>query len=421
MRNRKVLFIAHNHPDILSGGAEIFAYNLFKEIEKRKKYQAFYLSSAIEKKIKNGWVVFYAINRRENEMIMCGDDYNDFNHSHYNIDHISVNFEEFIRSYKPDVVHFQHFLRIGLEAISVIKQTLPETKIILTLQEYHLICHRAGQMVRTINNEELCTHASPQRCHNCFPHITEASFRTREVSIKSHLRLVDCFIAPSKFIAQRFIEWGLPPKKIKVLDYGYPKRKIVPHRQIKRGEGRNRFAYFGQITPYKGVLLLLKAAQILLEKGFTDWQLDIFGNLYKKGFYDLDHNFRRQLRIVRSHVLYHGSYQPKDFGRLITPIDWTIVPSTWWENSPLVIQEAFLHRRPVITSNVGGMAEKVRDGVDGLHFKVNDPVSLADIIEQTATNKKLWNKLVSNIKSPMTIDECAQRHEELYDKLLKEN
>ena len=43
----------------------------------------------------------------------------------------------------------------------------------------------------------------------------------------------------------------------------------------------------------------------------------------------------------------------------MSEIDWVVVPSRWWENSPLVIQEAFMHGRPVICSGIGGMAEKV--------------------------------------------------------------
>ena len=43
-------------------------------------------------------------------------------------------------------------------------------------------------------------------------------------------------------------------------------------------------------------------------------------------------------------------------------VDWVVVPSIWWENSPLVIQEAFGYGRPVICSDIGGMAEKVTDG-----------------------------------------------------------
>ena len=60
--------------------------------------------------------------------------------------------------------------------------------------------------------------------------------------------------------------------------------------------------------------------------------------------------------------------------------DWVVVPSRWWENSPLVIQEAFMHGRPVICSGIGGMAEHVQDRVSGLHFEVGDDQSLADVI-----------------------------------------
>ena len=55
---------------------------------------------------------------------------------------------------------------------------------------------------------------------------------------------------------------------------------------------------------------------------------------------------------------------------LMRSVDWMIIPSIWWENSPIVIQEAFFHGRPMICSNIGGMAEKITDGVDGLHFRV---------------------------------------------------
>ena len=47
--------------------------------------------------------------------------------------------------------------------------------------------------------------------------------------------------------------------------------------------------------------------------------------------------------------------------------NYVVVPSIWWENSPVVIQEAYAARRPVICSGIGGMAEKVIDGVTGLH------------------------------------------------------
>ncbi len=71
-------------------------------------------------------------------------------------------------------------------------------------------------------------------------------------------------------------------------------------------------------------------------------------------------------------------------GELMAEVDWVIVPSIWWENSPLVIQEAFTYGRPVICSGIGGMAEKVTDGVNGLHFRVGDPRSLAETMRRAA-------------------------------------
>ena len=65
-----------------------------------------------------------------------------------------------------------------------------------------------------------------------------------------------------------------------------------------------------------------------------------------------------------------------------------LVPSLWWENSPLVIQEALRNRRPVICSDIGGMAEKVRDGIDGFHFAANNVMALTSLLRGLARNRK---------------------------------
>jgi glycosyltransferase involved in cell wall biosynthesis len=58
-------------------------------------------------------------------------------------------------------------------------------------------------------------------------------------------------------------------------------------------------------------------------------------------------------------------------------VGWVVVPSIWWENSPVVIQEARRAGTPLIVSDIGGMAEKTLPEVDGLHFKRGSPVDLA--------------------------------------------
>jgi glycosyltransferase involved in cell wall biosynthesis len=98
--------------------------------------------------------------------------------------------------------------------------------------------------------------------------------------------------------------------------------------------------------------------------------------------------------------------------------DWVIVPSLWWENSPLVIQEAFLHGRPVICSNVGGMAEKVTDGVNGLHFQVGSPQALADTIVRAVDTPGLWEQLQANVPPVYSMQEHTASLAGLYEELL---
>jgi glycosyltransferase involved in cell wall biosynthesis len=83
-----------------------------------------------------------------------------------------------------------------------------------------------------------------------------------------------------------------------------------------------------------------------------------------------------------------------------------------------VIQEAFMHGRPVICSNIGGMAEKVTDGVDGLHFRVGDPEDLARVIAEAAGSSQLWRNLTPGIKPVYPMRTHVEELEQLYDGLL---
>ena len=117
-------------------------------------------------------------------------------------------------------------------------------------------------------------------------------------------------------------------------------------------------------------------------------------------------------------VRFVGPYKSPDLPRLMREVDWVVMPSTWWENAPVVIQEAFQHGRPVIASDIGGMAEKVRDRLDGLHFRAGSPDLLADCLERALREPGLWDRLRSRIRRPPTAIEAAEAHATLYRTLL---
>ncbi|MCA9322432.1 MAG: glycosyltransferase, partial [Planctomycetes bacterium] len=78
---------------------------------------------------------------------------------------------------------------------------------------------------------------------------------------------------------------------------------------------------------------------------------------------------------------------------VLAGIDVLVVPSLWFENSPLTIHEAWLAGIPVLASDRGGMAELVDDGVNGLHFRLGDADDLRAKIRRLIDDRQLVRQL----------------------------
>lgn len=413
-RKPKLLIVAHNHPHFFPGGAEIIAYDLFKTMKTQGHVEPFFMGgvAAGDRKVHTG-TPFQTLTDAEDEILFWGADFDYFLQAQNIKSFMYLDFKLFLQKLQPDIIHFHHTMRIGLEALQIARQVLPNVKIIYTLHEYIFICNRDGQMVRKHNNE-LCSEYTPSRCNQCFPEISPAEFKTREMFIKAHLQHVDMFVSPSHFLAKRFIEWGIPTEKMTVLENGRKLEEPAPFRAVQSGGKRNVFGYFGQINPYKGATLAFKAVEYLVKQGFKDFRLEVFGNVEQQSE-EFKKDFFKFLDKYNAQVGFHGKYKNADMPELIRAVDWVIIPSTWWENSPLVIQEAFMHKRPIIASDIGGMAEKVEHGVTGLHFQVRNEISLARRIQEASEDPTLWNILTSNIGPRLSLEGCAEKHYEIYE------
>ncbi len=414
----RVLVVAHNHPDLHPGGTEILAHDLFREFRSRPDVDALFLAATnhIHREQRPG-TSFQAVGDTPDEVIMWSGHFERFYlsqiDSYGTVPHLVNLLEEF----RPDVVHIHHVLLIGVEFIALVRRVLPNARIVMTLHDYYPICAHDGLMVRT-KGRERCERASPNRCSGCFPEISADRFLLREQFIKTSFRQVDRFIAPSRFIKDRFVSWGLDADRITVVPNGRPAVDPACHRPSPNGR-RQVFGYFGNLNPWKGAPVLLKAVQRLIATGTDDFELRLHGGapFQAKEFVEEIETLAEE---AGSHVVRLGPYRPDEIPALVSAVDWIVVPSIWWENAPLVIQEAFQHRRPVITSNIGGMAEAVRDRVDGLLVRPDDPISLAQAMRRAIEAPDLWEALVAGITPPPSIAEVAERHLSIYGSIRRQ-
>ena len=399
----RILVMSHRHPDFSLGGGEIAAYNLFRAYREAPGVEhAWFLASADRGRGVNG-----AISpRRDGEYLweQSIGDWMMLKAAHRRS--VTEGFVDLLRALRPTVVHSHHYAHLGVEYLRVIKEFDPSIRIVLTLHEYMAICNNQGQMIKT--NGRLCSRESLDDCRACFPQYTVQDFWRRKHFVQSHFRYVDHFVSPSEFLRQRYIAWGIPADRISVIENGQDDAEPLPPRPIGEGETRNRFGYFGQINPFKGLDVLLKALHEMPKADRRKVVLEVHGaNLEGQ-----TGEFQQKIRdlaeplIDKGVVQWVGPYQPHELRRRMAGVDWVVVPSVWWENSPMVIQEAFACGRPLLVSDIGGMAEKVRDDVAGFTVPVGSASAWARAL-LTAAQPPVWNRLAAGISRPLSYSECA--------------
>jgi glycosyltransferase involved in cell wall biosynthesis len=413
----RVLVVSHGHPAFSIGGAEMASHNLFSGLNGLAGVEAFYLARAAHPVARHRQTPLMSLRQGGRETFLWADDYDHALLSNRSTEDLSGAFRRYLLDVRPDVVHFHHVIGLGVEALWEVKQTLPDAAIVVTFHEYLSICLHHGQMVKTQKNR-LCSRATPADCHACFPEQAPARIFERELFLKTHLGLADAFVSPSHFLIDRYVNWGLPAEKFTMLENGIDVSTIAAPRALPPGGRRARFGFFGQITEFKGLHVLLDAIGRVSDEAWgDDAALCIFGGNLENQPEAFRSTFDELIAAAGRRAKFYGSYGAEDLPELMRQVDWVVVPSIWWENSPLVIQEAFLHGRPLLTSDIGGMKEKVTDGVNGLHFRVGSAEELADKITVALQDPTAWERLRAGAPKPISHDEAARQHLALYESL----
>ncbi|HYZ33110.1 MAG TPA: glycosyltransferase family 4 protein [Crenalkalicoccus sp.] len=409
----RILFLAHNHPALQPGGSGAFALALFRCLRDRHGADGLFLAGVTDalRERRPGTMVQAVDGGAADELLVSLTHFDRFYLSQQDVFGLAA-LAPLVARLRPEVVHLHHPLLFGLEAIDMLRRAAPRgARLLATLHDYFALCPREGQLLAT-DGTRCATGPSVHACRRCFPARPGTDFALRELAVRDAFRTFDTLIAPSRFLRDRFVAAGWDPARIVVLPNGVPAATPAPHRALPAGSTRrDRFAVFGNVNRWKGTLVALGASARLSAAGVphrlgvhggTAWQSEAFLAEFAAAL------------AGAPDAAHYGPYGAADHASRMAEADWVVVPSLWFENAPLVILEAFRHRRPVICSGIGGMAELVTDGVDGLHAPPGDPAGLAAVLRRAAEEAGLWERLVAGIRPPPDMDETALRHLALY-------
>lgn len=399
----RIAIFSHTHPSITSGGAEISAYNLFRGL-RDLGWDAILVAACDEDLLDQ-----ISLGPDEYALPVRGWLYDHF--YHIASGDVRRSLLRLLQEQKVTLFNAHHFLHIGVGAFADIAAA--GIDVVVTLHEYLAICHNHGQLV-TRQGQMLCQGPSPSSCHKCYPEHSRQQFAVRQQHVEAAFEHVSAFVSPSHFLAEKMVEQCVPHDRITVIENGVlsapvPEQPRQPHRTWK-------FGYFGQINPFKGLGVLLDACAILAQDPAraASVRIAVHGHFVGQSSAFID-RFNAAVEAY-PFLTYLGPYNNGGVAQLMAACDYVVMPSTWWENSPVVIQEAFAARRPVICTGIGGMAEKVIPGQTGLHFARNDPADLADRIIQ-ASDENLYTHLQAALPTPLTAIEVAERYAAVFERV----
>jgi len=223
-------------------------------------------------------------------------------------------------------------------------------------------------------------------------------------------------MVPTRLMRDIFVENGVRAELIHHIPFGLDTQPLVPFQQ-KTASEILRVGFIGTIYEHKGVDLLIEAFQTLPPDAQAT--LTIYGDLNQ--FPDYGARMRALAERPCPHsknISFGGTFPNSKLGEVLSTIDLLVVPSRWYENTPLVIQSALAAKTPLIVTNLGGMSELVKHEVNGLLFQLNDSSSLREQLLRVLNEPALLQRFRDNIAPERTTSEMVDDIVEVYGRVL---
>jgi glycosyltransferase involved in cell wall biosynthesis len=288
-----------------------------------------------------------------------------------------------IRQTGPRVGHLHNFAhQLSPSILGPMKDA--GMRIVQTLHDYKLVC----PTYRFYADDQVCERcrsgkyfeAVRMRCNggSLGASIVNALEMTLHHRILRLYRHVDTFVAPSRFMREKVIEFGVADDRVVQLPYyldlsAYPESSATGEYMV----------FVGRLSEEKGIFTLLRAM-----RDAGDLPLLVVG----EG--PMEPGLRRAAEEgAPGRVKFLGHLDGTELRDTVARSRCVVVPSEWYENSPLAIYEAFALGRPVVGSRIGGIPELVIHEKTGLLFEPGNVDGLAEGLRRLSADPELARSL----------------------------
>jgi glycosyltransferase involved in cell wall biosynthesis len=323
-------------------------------------------------------------------------------------------FQQVVSEARPDLVHVQHLM--GLPA--AVCHTLAQQRIpyVVTLWDFWWVC--ANAQLLTNYSQEICEGpAAFLNCARCalarsgHPNLWPAlpvlapPLAWRNHVLRRVLAGAARIIAPAPFVRDWYARHGVAADKVVVLPPGLD----YPDAGPKEAERPFRIGYIGGLSWQKGAHILVEAFAGLAGTA----------ELWLAGDTGFDSAYVAHLRrLADSRVRFLGQIGRDALWHMLAQVDVVVVPSLWYETFCFVVSEAFAMGVPVIASDLGVLADRVRHEVDGLLTPPGDVAALRAALRRAQQEPALLARLRAGIGRPLTVAEHVTAVEALYGHVL---
>lgn len=315
-------------------------------------------------------------------------------------------FKNIIEKFDPHLIHYFHLNRLGIELINFAHiKKIPQ---FFTPTDFWMICATAQLM---LGEGKYCS-GPDKDAGNCVKHFARDKMKGKsatlieltptilfqklaritknqpiihypmsnevraltlrtERNINALNKLQGVFV-PNEFMENLFLRFGVDKRLLVHQPFGINLDKNNFDDVLEKESSGITFGFIGTLASHKGCHVLIEAFRLL---PYKEVFLEIYGNPAE--FPDYCEKLQ-ELALNSQNISFKGIFPNKDINKVLKRFDALIVPSTWYENTPLVIYSAQAARIPVVGSKLPGIEAAIEDGFNGLLFEAGNPKDLAD-------------------------------------------